>query len=42
MDILRDGAVFEGTRAWRVKSISKTAKLLLTLFTVLLMLRAVR
>jgi hypothetical protein len=28
MDILRDGAVFEGTRAWRVKIILKTVELL--------------
>jgi hypothetical protein len=42
MDVLGDGAVFEGTRVYRLKSISKTVKLLLTLFTVLLMLREVR
>ena len=42
IDVLGDGVVFEVTRVWRVKSIAKTDELLLTLFTVLLMLREVR
>ena len=42
MDLLGDGVVFKGTRVWIVKKIAKSVELLLTLLTVLLMLREVK